>query len=213
MAWYTAGGAPTPVAAYQPIGAASLAASYVNLANPGTNDAAPGTAPTWAAGTGWTFNGTSQYLNTGITPTAGYSAIVRFSGSSADVAMIVGATGYFGIWPQYSPGTGYYQVGAGFQSTTGKTSGVMCTVGNGASSQGYYNGAADGAAFTATSPAFGPITIAGTNGFWPGDVQAVAIYNTALTAGQVAAITSAMQALPVAALLPIMLQHAEAGMI
>jgi hypothetical protein len=33
-AWYLAGGAPMPVVAYQPIGAASLADSYVNLANP-----------------------------------------------------------------------------------------------------------------------------------------------------------------------------------
>ena len=31
--------------AYQPKGAASLAASYFNLANPGTYNAAPGTAP------------------------------------------------------------------------------------------------------------------------------------------------------------------------
>lgn len=49
--WYLAGGAPTPIAVYQPKGAASLAASYVNLANPGTYDAAadvPGYgAPTW----------------------------------------------------------------------------------------------------------------------------------------------------------------------
>ena len=42
----------TCIAAYQPKGAASLAASYVNLQQPGTYDAAPGVAPTWAAGGG-----------------------------------------------------------------------------------------------------------------------------------------------------------------
>jgi hypothetical protein len=50
--WYVAG--QTCVAAYQPIGAPSLAASYVILANPGTYDAAPGVAPTFDAATGWT---------------------------------------------------------------------------------------------------------------------------------------------------------------
>lgn len=68
--WWVVPG-KTCVAAYQPIGAASLAASYVNLANPGTYDAAPGVAPTWASATGWTFNGSTQYLTTGITPPRG----------------------------------------------------------------------------------------------------------------------------------------------
>lgn len=63
--WQVAG--QTCAAAYQPIGAASLAASYVNLANPGTYNAAPGVAPTLAAG-GWSFDGLTQYLTTGIVP-------------------------------------------------------------------------------------------------------------------------------------------------
>lgn len=40
--WYLAGGAPTPVGAYQAKGAASYAASLVNLANPGINDLTEG---------------------------------------------------------------------------------------------------------------------------------------------------------------------------
>lgn len=71
--WYLAGGVAkaTCLAAYQAIGAASLAESYVNLANPGTYNLSGGVAPTWAAETGWTFDGSSQYKLTGITPAAG----------------------------------------------------------------------------------------------------------------------------------------------
>ncbi len=79
--WWLRGGIPAAncIAAYQPINAASLAASYVNLANPGTNDAAPGVAPGWNKTDGWTFNGLTQYLTTGIIPASGYSMIIRFS--------------------------------------------------------------------------------------------------------------------------------------
>ena len=67
----------TCIAAYQPKGAADLAASYVNLITPGTYNAAPGTAPTFDAATGWTFNGSTQYLTTGVVPASGYSMLVR----------------------------------------------------------------------------------------------------------------------------------------
>ena len=62
--WWLSGGisAANCIAAYQPKGAADLAASYVNLANPGTYNAAPGVAPTWAAADGWTFGGTNYLL-------------------------------------------------------------------------------------------------------------------------------------------------------
>ncbi|MFA6358712.1 MAG: hypothetical protein WCY09_08675 [Candidatus Omnitrophota bacterium] len=76
-AWYLAGGAPMPIAAYQAIGAASLAASKINLVSPGTYDAFAGTNPTHASATGWTFDGTTQYLRTGIVPTAAFACLVR----------------------------------------------------------------------------------------------------------------------------------------
>ena len=62
--WWLSGGisAANAILAYQAKGAASYAASLVNLANPGTYDAYAGSAPTWAAGTGWVFNGSTQYL-------------------------------------------------------------------------------------------------------------------------------------------------------
>jgi len=84
-AWL-AGGIPRTacVAAYEPICAVSLADSYINRANPGTYNATPGTAPTWAESTGWTFNGSSQYLTTGIVLSSQVSsALCRFSGYNA----------------------------------------------------------------------------------------------------------------------------------
>ena len=96
--WYRGQTGTIPLAnvlfAYQPKGAASLAASYSNLANPGTNDAAPGVAPTFNATTGWTFNGTTQYLTTGVTmqcwnggsPTTSIAIrIANRSGSTSDL--------------------------------------------------------------------------------------------------------------------------------
>lgn len=66
--WFLAGGlvpASVNYSVYDPIDASSQANSYINLANPGTRDiTVPSAAPTWANGSGWTFNGTTQYLDT-----------------------------------------------------------------------------------------------------------------------------------------------------
>lgn len=59
--WWEAGGATGCVAAYQAKGAASYAASLVNLANPGTYNLASGVAPDFNSASGWTFD-TSRYL-------------------------------------------------------------------------------------------------------------------------------------------------------
>jgi len=75
--WLVAGiSASQVVAAYQPKGAVDLAASYVNLANPGTYDAQVGVAPTLES-SGWVFNGTTQYLLGPPSSNAGFA--VRFS--------------------------------------------------------------------------------------------------------------------------------------
>lgn len=76
--WYLAGGIPesTNYTIYDPLAATSLATSYVNLANPGVRNAtAPVAAPTHAQGSGWTFNGTTQYLNTNTKATAAGTVI------------------------------------------------------------------------------------------------------------------------------------------
>lgn len=79
--WKVAG--KTCVAAYQPKGAASLAASYVNLANPGTYDAAPGAAPTLTAD-GWSFDGTQYLVVAGLVQNRPLTMLVSASQSSSD---------------------------------------------------------------------------------------------------------------------------------
>ena len=86
--WWLTGGisAANCIAAYQPKGAADYAASKVNLAKPGTYDAADGTAyPTWSAAAGW-IAATTGYLTTGITVSTNtsWSFIARYAGATSD---------------------------------------------------------------------------------------------------------------------------------
>lgn len=96
--WWLAGGIDPAdcVAAYQPKGAASYAASKVNLANSGTHDLSDGTAyPSWNASTGWTFTkASSQYLISDINPAAGNSTIVRVANASTSSGIIYGGFTY-----------------------------------------------------------------------------------------------------------------------
>lgn len=78
---------PGIVAAYQPIAAPERIGARQNVGQGrlGSYTAKPGTAPTWDAATGWQFNNSNMYLDTGIKPpnTGLWSAIVRFAGGGA----------------------------------------------------------------------------------------------------------------------------------
>ena len=201
--WWEAGGASGAVAAYQPKGAASLAASYISRANPGTYDAAPGVAPTWASGTGWTFNGSTQYLTTGVAMGSGYTMIARYSGVLAATGSILGArsaTPYFYMRPRSSAASGRSQYVWGAASLTGaalnQASGVVAMAGNAC----YFNGSLEGSVSSTFSGSSVALFVGAYNNgspadFFAGNVLAVAIYNTTLTAPQVAAISTAMAAL------------------
>ncbi len=202
-AWYRAGGAPAPIAAYQPKGAASLAASYINLANPGTNNAAAGVAPTWDAANGWIFNGTSQYLTTGVTNIPNnqtWSLLCRFVQGS-------GGSGYYGLCGCVPTGTG----GFGFSSGSGRTSvaracsgGVVlftnfATLTSGvvgiAGGYCFRDGTKGNAILTGgASPFPDAFSIAGVSGayYYPGTIQAIALYNATLTDAQMLAVSAAM---------------------
>jgi hypothetical protein len=155
--WWLAGGEllGSKLVAYQAKGASSYAASKVNLANPGTHNAADGTAyPTWATTTGWKFNGSTQYLMTGIVPTKDYTVIIRFADISNFDSMIAGALSQpAGTYVRYSISPSYtssncilYGFGAANQYRTPLiTSGVVGISGN----QGYRNGSKDGVPFDA----------------------------------------------------------------
>jgi hypothetical protein len=207
--WWLAGGvAPTCiVAAYQPLGAVDLAASYINLANPGTYDAAPGVAPTHNPATGWTFDGMTTYLETGIVPAGdqSWSVIVRFSDITGDGFFIGGYNNNnsdeFSIWinaPVIAAMNGNCGPGANMPQPT---SGVYCM----SSILLYRDGVVEpntigiGNALAPIPPLFigAENWLNGSYGpqlFLPGKIQALAIYSCTLTAPQVLAITNAMAA-------------------
>jgi len=207
--WYLSGNVAIAncVAAYQPKGAASLAASYSNLANPGTYNAAPGVAPTFDASTGWTFNGSTQYLTTGITTSpqhADWSMIVRFSNQSGSYQIALGsyapATGArFEIWPEYGGIIAYYSYNY-ITKSPNLTSGVLAISGT----HGFRNGTNEATIASGGDPSnkYPALFLgAGNNGSgspeykFNGKIQAAAIYNTILSDAQVSAVTTAMNAL------------------
>lgn len=98
--WYLSGGiaAANCLAAYTPKGAASLAASYDNNAAPGngladgTYDCTLGVAPTFDTSYGWSLNGSTQWLSTGIAQgAANWSWVVQFSDGATDSGYLLGA--------------------------------------------------------------------------------------------------------------------------
>lgn len=214
------------MAAYQPIGAASLAASYVNLASAGTYDAAPGTAPTFATATGWTFNGTTQYLT--ISPnallgSASYSVIMRCN-------ITAGAKrGLFNFATSPNADLIFVESDREFVRTSGSSGNltVALTTGSdavwahtwGSSNAKVYKAGSEsgsvagpsaalanpGSAWIEIGRAFGS---GGGTTYMLGTIAAVAIYTGKLTAGEVATLTTLMSALPVSAKgLPIIAAH------
>lgn len=203
--WDNNGAISGCVAAYAPKGAASLAASYINLANPGTYNAAPGVAPTFNTVDGWTFNGTTQYLSTGIIPSNVYtwSVLCRFSnGGTGDRCLCGTRTGSSYFFIRHNQGgtaVGYYYGSNGVSTVApGATSGVLGFAGTSA----YRNGVLNGTITGGTIPTFTHgIYIGGYNSSgsffeaFSGKIQALAIYSTTLTAGEVATLTTLMNAI------------------
>lgn len=209
VSWWLSGGisAANCIAAYQAKGAADYAASKVNLASPGTYNAVDGAQyPTWASATGWTFNGSSQYLNSGVVPTLDqtWSAIVRQYATYLDNDSVLfsrsGSSLDFGIYQ--STATSFFPHNSKNVNITItsilNTNAVLAVVGR----RGYKDGSiltGEIAAYTGTGtqPCYiGAGNLAGSAGiFWKGNVLAVAIYNITLTEAQVLAVTTAMNAL------------------
>ena len=204
--WYLAGGisASACVGAYQAKGAASLAASYTNLANPGSHDLTLGTAPAWDATNGWK-GGSSAYLKTDITPTGAagtWSAAVRFSNGGGGYECLLGcwsagATNRFGF--QLANYAGKVEISnyslKNWIHT--KTSGAFVIAGTAL----YVDGALDPLVLGGGSSPGVPVYILALNNngspssYTTSYIQALALYNTTLSAAQVAAVTTAMNAL------------------
>ena len=205
--WYLAGGAPMPVVAYQPIGAASLADSYLRIAGTGGNanlDPAVvgvGVAPAWASGTGWGFNGTTQFLATGVVLLSNRTMLVSFSDrlNNGVVAGCASGLNRFTVAPS---GITYAASGNQVATVSPPLNAGTVAVSDIA---GYRNGSAE-TSFTSGAAPSQNVTIGcrgntGSGGvlspdsFFAGNIQAIAIYDTTLTAPQVAAVSAAMAAL------------------
>jgi hypothetical protein len=224
--WWSAGGisAENCIAAFQPKGAASLAASYVNLASGGaTWDAATGNEPTFAAETGWTFNGSNDYLVVGsgailTAPPLTIVALVRTSNMTASktIAAIKKTTANTG-WQMATSGAiagdpiRMQSMLNGSSAYADSTSGYL---------ENTWHVAAGGSASHASRAAFidggsmgtdtttkevsedVDITLIGAThngaqltGWFEGDIAALAFYNAAITQTQIAAVAAAMAAL------------------
>lgn len=211
MAWYTAASSgATCVRAYAPVGAASLAASYVD--ETGNQDAAPGVAPTWAYGTGWTFNGTTQYLGFGhaLDGTTAQSVIVRMTmrGSGTRGIMWEGQSGTADLFAIES-NREFIRVDTASTSLTysmSNTASVFAFVNSASGWVVYVNGSsvASGTGRTGTFDSviqqfeIGRAELTGgATRYVEADVAAIAIYSGALDLTDLATITAAANALPV----------------
>lgn len=209
--WWDLNGTITScVVAYQPKGAASYAASKINLANPGTYNAADGAAyPSWAANTGWTFNGSSQFLKTGYIPSAGanLSVFVRANQDSSGTGIntIIGqhatSSPYNGVLVRLFGTSSYNRYTNDGMSPLINTKTTGDHVIGVAGREGFLDGTSEGT-FSDLAQDFAPydLYIGATHystpiQFFKGNIYAIAIYESVLTSSQVSALATAMNAL------------------
>jgi len=206
------------IAAYRAIGAASYAASKVNLANPGVHDLTTpfGLVPTWDAVNGWRFPDRISALDTGLIPVVGiWSAVVRLSGLpytpvTSDHSAAFGCKGYFMIsLSNYlsSDGARYYVKTPKVKSGP-YYNGVYALAGQ----RAYRDGVDEGLSWSETPQSFGAPIVIGAyseilkdpssgrlyiSPYGPArfNVLAIAFFDRTLSANEVARISAAMAAL------------------
>jgi hypothetical protein len=209
--WWLSGSIPAAncIAAYQPKGAASYAASKVNLANPGTYNATDGAAfPSWDTAVGWTFAKASvQYLAAGFSASLKpftFIAAVNFPQDLGANRVILGGSGWscieFGIvksnYKLWLNKSGAAVIGT---STAGLTKNILQVAAVSYSATGVYqfylNGAPEATAtvnetFTARTGIIGAANGGAAEPF-DGIMTAISYYDTVLTDAQVLAVRNA----------------------
>ncbi len=207
--WWLSGGiaAANCYCAYQPKGAANYAASKLDLNTLGNNAADGAAFPTWDVVNGWKFDkALTQYLITAYTPDADQSNTMIIQYTNNDLAVnrvIVGGMNNAlnaGIALQAQTGAG----GVGYWNTGQRVVAPPLAAGNVcvAGTQGYRNGAPEGAAIGVVGGPYSAVYIGCTNRAGVGAalpstvyVRAFALYTVAITAAQVLAVATAMAAL------------------
>jgi hypothetical protein len=190
-------------AAYEPKGAASLAASYTDKSG-NNNDAGVGVAPAWDATNGWKFNGSTQYLTTTFLAAADQSQaiLVQYTNLvSANYDYLAGAwtaaTGaVFGLGNGQT-GTMIYRNGNFVEVASRLAAGNLAISGT----RGYRNGIAEGAAIASIGALshtcyIGALHANGSPGnFASVYIQALVICSATNTAQQIRTAAIAMAAL------------------
>ena len=204
--WWMAAGT-TPWGAYQPKGAASFAASLLDLSGNGNNAGDPGGAatPDWDAVNGWKFNGATDYLTTTFVPAIDQSQtmIVQFTNVTSTDNVLSGSHSGAGSILRIKPNHGTTSVR--YSNGQDATVAPVLLAGNlaVAGSSGYRNGAAEGGVIGPWAGAATEIVIiggmnlvgTGPTAFIAAYVQSYALSDCTLTAPQVAAVAAAMAAL------------------
>jgi len=188
---------------YQPIGATNIANSYVNLNSPGTNNATPVVAPTFATATGWTFTGT-QHLTSNVAGTGDRTIIVRCNFADGTYRSITGYdTGARNFYVERRTAGfggdrwdwGYNAATANNQDNAPPPNDHIVAI---ARNKQYRNAALNQTSGVLDTWSEGEITIANTivsAARFSGEISAYAIYNRELDATEIGLITENMLAL------------------
>lgn len=202
--WWLSGGisASACLAAYKAKGAASLAASCKPVGG-SLGDLTTGAAPTWNASDGWIFDGSTYLAVPSITANPNLSILIRASGITFD-----GVRGFFGyyngdvdeIWLRLGADRYYCgYMGDAAMADYCDVSGVYALTKEHAYSNGVIKASPAGSptAFSAAHSFYiGGVNNGGSLVFaMAGNVQAFALYNATLTEAQIAAVSTAMNAL------------------
>ena len=210
--WYLAGGVDPAhcIAAYQPKGAASYAASKINLANPGTYDITEknaGVEPSWSAENGWyTYRRNDDPMLlatlTGLTLAKSWTIITMFIRPATATGIYLGRVTNANYWGMYGADNAHalfaYWGGSNINISDASyytTTFTVHCIANGIyyrDGEGFGTG---GGTNTVDNPVIGYM---GNNNYGSSSTAklgSAAIYNTTLTPDQVAAISAAMAAL------------------
>jgi hypothetical protein len=210
--WLNGGILPADcIGAYQAIGAASYAASLVNLANPGTYDlTAPVGTPVWNTTDGWIGGGIAvdTHLETGINPHHDWSVIVRVALTNDGdyyyfngLIFTTGAGANFGLAVSVYAGLNtvtYVENKSDYDSSgSAQYSSMVSTAIYGLVAGNFY---IDDSIHETVTPGYhevsGNLLLMKQNAYFDGTYQAAAIYNRTLSDSEYLDIWAAISGLP-----------------